>query len=202
MPKNVLTISVSCTGSYTEDKPNFPWQKKSNFTGKGVLRGIQGLFKTQERNQVLFKDLNRIQGLFKTTSKIQDLFKIVRTMKTQVWTRQPLHWRLNFTRVNRNDEYASTNAMWKLLGIMHDAQMGACVSLCLRLCWMCEELLCLCSSCKLTLIGVILNKQSRCFNKEYELSMRDIPDSVAVYKHLVSKNWSVFRTLVGKCKFP
>ena len=88
MPKNVLTISVSCTGSYTEDKPNFPWQKKSNFTGKGVLRGqgceFQGLFKTQERNQVLFKDRSRIQGLFKTTSKIQDLFKIVRTMKTQV----------------------------------------------------------------------------------------------------------------------
>ena len=103
----------------------FPLAKKFNFTGKGVLRRqgceFQGLFKTQERNQVLFKDLNRIQGLFKTTSKIQDLFKIVRTMKTQVWTRQPLHWRLNFTRVNRNDADASTNAMWKLLGIMHDA---------------------------------------------------------------------------------
>ena len=88
MPKNVLTTPVSCTGSYIEDEPNFPWQKKSNFTGKAVLRRqgceFQGLFKTQKRNQVLFKDLNRIQGLFKTTSKIQDLFKIVRTMKTQV----------------------------------------------------------------------------------------------------------------------
>ena len=100
----------------------FPLAKKSNFTGKGVLRR-QGC---------------EFQGLFKTTSKIQDLFKIVRTMKTQVWTRQSLQWRLNFTRVNRNDADASTNAMWKLLGIMHDAQMGACVSLCLRLCWTCE----------------------------------------------------------------
>ena len=27
MPKNVLTTPVSCTGSYTEDGPNFPWQK-------------------------------------------------------------------------------------------------------------------------------------------------------------------------------
>ena len=27
MPKNVLTTPVSCTGSYTEDEPNFPWQK-------------------------------------------------------------------------------------------------------------------------------------------------------------------------------
>ena len=97
--RNVLTIPVSCTGSYIEDEPNFPWQKKSHFTGKGVLRR-QGC---------------EFQGLFKTTSKIQDLFKIVRTMKTQVWTRQPLHWSLNFTRVNRKDADASTNAMWKLL---------------------------------------------------------------------------------------
>ena len=77
----------------------FPLAKKSHFTGKGVLRR-QGC---------------EFQGLFKTTSKIQDLFKIVRTMKTQVWTRQPLHWSLNFTRVNRKDADASTNAMWKLL---------------------------------------------------------------------------------------
>ena len=67
MPKNVLTIPLNCTGSYTENEPNFPWQK-SNFTGKGVLRR-QGC---------------EFQGLFKTTSKIQDFFKIVRTMKTQV----------------------------------------------------------------------------------------------------------------------
>ena len=53
-------MPLNCTGSYTENEPNFPWQK-SNFTGKGVLRR-QGC---------------EFQGLFKTTSKIQDFFKIV-----------------------------------------------------------------------------------------------------------------------------
>ena len=30
--KNVVTLPVSFTGSYTEDEPTSPWQKKSNFT--------------------------------------------------------------------------------------------------------------------------------------------------------------------------
>ena len=83
MHKNVFTLPVSFTGSYTEEEPNFPlgnnpvsqkvvWRKqKSEF---------QNLFKTQWINQVLFKVFNRIHGLFKKTTRSQDPFKIVRTM--------------------------------------------------------------------------------------------------------------------------
>ena len=50
MHKNVFTLPVSFKGSYTEDEPNFPRQKNSNFTEKGVWckQGFefQGLFKT------------------------------------------------------------------------------------------------------------------------------------------------------------
>ena len=83
MHKNVFSLPVSCTGSYTEDVPNFP-RLNNPILQKMVWHRqgseFQGFFKTSYiRNQVLFKDLDRIQGLFKTTSKIQDLFKIVQT---------------------------------------------------------------------------------------------------------------------------
>ena len=55
--KNVVTLPVSFTGSYTDDEPTSPWQK----------------------NLILNFKL-RIQRLFKMTTKIQDRFKIVQTM--------------------------------------------------------------------------------------------------------------------------
>ena len=64
MHKNVFTLPVSFTCSYTEDKPNFPQQNNLILQKKGVWRG-QGC---------------EFEGLFKTTGKSQDLFKIVRAM--------------------------------------------------------------------------------------------------------------------------
>ena len=50
MHKNVFTLPVSFTGSYTEDKPNFPQQNNLILQKKGVWLGhgceFEGLFKT------------------------------------------------------------------------------------------------------------------------------------------------------------
>ena len=50
MHKNVFTLPVSFTGSYTEDKPNFPQQNNLILQKKGVWRRqgceFEGLFKT------------------------------------------------------------------------------------------------------------------------------------------------------------
>ena len=50
MHKNVFTLPVSFTCSYTEDKPNFPQQNNLILQKKGVWRGqgceFEGLFKT------------------------------------------------------------------------------------------------------------------------------------------------------------
>ena len=50
MHKNVFTLPVSFTGSYTEDKPNLPRQNHLILQKKGVWRAqgceFQGLFKT------------------------------------------------------------------------------------------------------------------------------------------------------------
>ena len=50
MHKNVFTLPVSFTGSYTEDKPNLPRQNNLILQKKGVWHAqgceFQGLFKT------------------------------------------------------------------------------------------------------------------------------------------------------------
>ena len=83
MQKTFFTLSLSFTGSYTEDEPNFPANNlilQTKVSGVDKVVNFKGFLRPNKKNQVLFKDRNRIQGLFKTTSKIQDLFNIVRTM--------------------------------------------------------------------------------------------------------------------------
>ena len=59
MHKNVFTLPVSFTGSYTENKPNFPWQNDLILHKK-----VSGVYKV-----VNFKDFSRQLLKFKTFSR-------------------------------------------------------------------------------------------------------------------------------------
>jgi len=69
MHKNVFILPVSFTGSYTEDKPNFPWQNnvilQKRVPGINKVVNFKGFSRPNKEIKYFFKDQNRIQGLFK-----------------------------------------------------------------------------------------------------------------------------------------
>ena len=60
MPKNVLTTPVSCTGSYIEDEPNFPWQKNLILQEKVSCVDKVVNFKDFSRRLVKYKTFSRL----------------------------------------------------------------------------------------------------------------------------------------------
>ena len=80
MQNNSFTLSLSFTGSYTEEEPNFPW--KNDLILQKKVSGVDKVvnFKGFSRPNKKIKYFSRTETEFKTTSKIQDLFEIVRTM--------------------------------------------------------------------------------------------------------------------------
>ena len=60
MPKNVLTIPLNCTGSYTENEPNFPWQKNLILQEKVSYVDKVVNFKDFSRRLVKYKTFSRL----------------------------------------------------------------------------------------------------------------------------------------------
>ena len=65
MQNNSFTLSLSFTGSYTEEEPNFPWKNdlilQKKVSGVDKVVNFKGFSRPNKKNQVLFKDRNRIQ---------------------------------------------------------------------------------------------------------------------------------------------
>ena len=77
MHKNVFTLSVSFTSSYTKDEPTF--QRQKNVILQKIVSGVDKVVNFEDFS-IPNKEINYFSRTFKTTTKIQDLFKIVRTM--------------------------------------------------------------------------------------------------------------------------
>ena len=72
MHKNIFTLPMSFTGSYTEDEPNFPWQ--NNLILQKMVSGIDKVvnFKDFSRPNKEFKDFSRRLLKFKTFSRLYE----------------------------------------------------------------------------------------------------------------------------------
>ena len=79
MPKNVFMLSVSFTGSYIEDEPNFP--PRNNLISQKIVwrkqgTEFQGTFQDliKKSLQVFFKDFSRRLLKFQTFSRLYEPF--------------------------------------------------------------------------------------------------------------------------------
>ena len=77
MPKNVFMLSVSFTGSYIEDEPNFP--PRNNLISQKIVwrkqgTEFQGTFQDliKKSLQVFFKDFSRRLLKFQTFSRLYE----------------------------------------------------------------------------------------------------------------------------------
>ena len=72
MHKNIFTLPMSFTGSYTEDEPNFPWQ--NNLILQKMVSGIDKVVNFQDfsRPNKEFKDFSRRLLKFKTFSRLYE----------------------------------------------------------------------------------------------------------------------------------
>ena len=80
MNKNVFTLSVSFTASYTKDEPTF--QRQKNLILQKIVSGIDSVvnFKDFSRPNKEIKYFSRTLTKFRDFSRRLDLFKIVRAM--------------------------------------------------------------------------------------------------------------------------
>ena len=82
MQKNFFTLSLSFTGSYTEEEPNFPWQNdlilQKKVSGVGKVVNFKGFSRPNKkikyfsRTETEFKDFSRRLVKFKTFSKLYE----------------------------------------------------------------------------------------------------------------------------------
>ena len=72
MHKNIFTLPMSFTGSYTEDEPNFP--RQNNLILQKMVSGIDKVvnFKDFSRPNKEFKDFSRRLLKFKTFSRLYE----------------------------------------------------------------------------------------------------------------------------------
>ena len=82
MQKNFFTLSLSFTGSYTEEEPNFPWQNdlilQKKVSGVDRVVNFKGFSRPNKkikyfsRTETEFKDFSRRLVKFKTFSKLYE----------------------------------------------------------------------------------------------------------------------------------
>ena len=94
MQKNLFPLSLSFTGSYTEDEPNFPWQNnlilQKTVSGVDKVVNFKGFFtpnkkiKYFSRTETEFKDFSRRLVKFKTFSRFYEPCQVAQERSPKV----------------------------------------------------------------------------------------------------------------------
>ena len=98
MHKNVFTLPVSFTGSYSEDEPNFPW--KNNVILQKRVPGINKVVNFKEFSR---PNWNAYKYFSRTKTEFKDFLRRLQTYKTFSRLYKPYHKYNAFTASKLSD---------------------------------------------------------------------------------------------------